>query len=314
MTGAAGEGDSARLRGAYLTRLEAGLRTLPDKPEESVDSTLAALWHAAAGHPRSAAAALAAPLPSLDAEGADRLRILVERRLGGTPLAHLTHRQAFMGLEMVAGPEALIPRRETEIVGRAALERLRSACDQRGHARAIDICTGSGNLAIALAWHEPRARVHGADLSDAAVGLARENARSLGLEGRIDFRSGDLLEPFAGPEFAHSADLVTCNPPYISSAKVEQMPGEIVAHEPRLAFDGGPLGIRIVDRVVREAPPLLRDGGWLAMEVGLGQGRGVRKRIEQRGVYDKVVEIADESGQVRALLARRRPVAEDPRP
>lgn len=286
--------------------LEDRLHLLPDKPEETVATTLAALWHAAAGAPRSAATALEAPLAPLDEGQAAALRTLVERRLEGIPLAHLTGLQRFMGLDLAAGPAALIPRRETEILGALALARLREACDARGSAVAIDVCTGSGNLALALAHHEPRARVYAADLSGEAVELARDNAKRLGLEARVTFAAGDLLAPFARDPGPDAVDLVCCNPPYISSAKVAAMDAEIARHEPALAFDGGPLGIRILDRVVREALPLLRPGGWLAFEVGAGQGRGLRRRVEQRGDYEGVLEASDATGEVRAIAARRK--------
>lgn len=286
-----------------LARVEAGVRALPDKPDETADATVAALWLAAAGRPLSAEAAIGADLPALDADGAARLDELLRRRLAGSPLAHLTGRSRFMGLEMLAGPAALIPRRETELVGRAALERLRALCDERSSATLVDVCTGSGNLALALAHHEPRARVFAADLSGEAVELARRNASLLGLGDRVEVRTGDLLEPFDA-SFDARVDLVTCNPPYISSAKVDAMPREISGHEPRLAFDGGPLGIRILDRLIRDAQRLLRPGGWLAFEVGLGQGRGLRRRLEQRGTYTDLREVADGAGEVRALVAR----------
>jgi release factor glutamine methyltransferase len=120
----------------------------------------------------------------------------------------------------------------------------------------------------------------------------------------VAFHEGDLLAPFDDAEHLGSIDLVTCNPPYISSGKVDTLPGEIIGHEPRLAFDGGPLGIRIVQRLVNEVPRFVRAGGWLAFEVGLGQGRGLRRRIEHHGAYGEVRDIADAEGQVRALAAR----------
>lgn len=277
---------------------------LRDQPAESVGATLAALWHAAAGRALSARAAVAEPLVPLDEAGEARLAELVARRLEGTPLAHLTGRQHFMGLEMLASPEALIPREETELLGRAALAALRQAADERGEATAIDVCTGSGNIAAALAHHEPRARIWASDLSPVAVALAGRNARALGLSDRIAVVAGDLLEPFDIAEFAGRVDVLVCNPPYISSAKVETLPEEIRGHEPRLAFDGGPFGIRILARLVDGAPRALRPGGVLAFEVGLGQGPGVRKRIEKSGVWAEVTEIRDASGETRALVAR----------
>ncbi len=279
---------------------------LPDQPAESAPSTLAALWHAAAGKPLSSRAAVAVPLPALDAAGEARLADLVERRLAGTPLAHLTARQHFMGLEMLASRDALIPREETELLGRAALAVLREVADGTGTARAIDLCTGSGNLALALAWHEPRARVWGADLSPEAVALACDNAGHLGLSDRVTFLAGDLLKPFDSESFASRVDVVVCNPPYISSAKVATMAGEIRTHEPRLAFDGGPFGIRILVRLIDEAPRVLRAGGTLAFEVGLGQGPGIRKRLEKSGAWADITEVTDAGGETRALVARLR--------
>ncbi len=167
----------------------------------------------------------------------------------------------------------------------------------------IDVCTGSGNLALALAHHAPRARVWAADLSESAVILAERNAKNLSLDDRVTFRRGDLLAPFDTPEFHGKVDLLVCNPPYISSGKVDVMADEIIGHEPRLAFDGGPLGIRILQRLIAEAPRFLKANGVLAFEIGLGQARGIRKRLEQHGGYGNIGEITDRGGQTRALSA-----------
>jgi release factor glutamine methyltransferase len=254
----------------------------------------------------SSRAASHAALPDLDDAGFSKLERLVEQRLEGTPLAHLTGRQHFMGLEMLASADALIPREETELVGRAALAALQEVAERTGSARAIDLCTGSGNLALALAWHEPRARVWGADLSTQAVALARRNAEHLGLAQRVTMVAGDLLEPFDTPTFGETVDVISCNPPYISSAKVETLVEEVREHEPRLAFDGGPFGIRILARLIDGAPSLLKPGGVLAFEVGLGQGRGIRRRLERGNTWTDIAEIADATGETRALVARRR--------
>jgi release factor glutamine methyltransferase len=286
---------------AWHTRLAGALERLPDKPEETVDATLAALWLAAAGHPCSAAAALDQALPPLGPEAARRLEALVDRRLSGTPLAHLTGRQRFMDLEMLAGPEALIARNETELLARTALAHLPSP-----ESRVVDVCTGSGNVAIAIAHHAPDARVWASDLSADAVALACRNAASLGLAARVSFRVGDLLAPFDEPDFLGRVDMLTCNPPYISSARVDAMPRETAGHEPRLAFDGGPLGIRILRRLVIEAPSWLAHGGMLVFEVGAGQARGVRRLMEQQGAYQGFFEACDDSGEVRVLGAQRR--------
>lgn len=283
------------------------LQTLPDKPEETVAATLRTLWHLAGGRALSVETALRTALSPMDKAGEARLAALIEQRLSGIPLAHLSGRQHFMGLEMLAGKDALIPRAETELLGGAALEVLRElAARASGEERVtvIDVCTGSGNLALALAHHEPRARVFAADLSADAVDLARRNAHHLSLHERVELRCGDLLEPFNQPQFHGQVDLLVCNPPYISSKKVDTLAGEIGGFEPRLAFDGGPLGIAILNRVIREAPLYLKPGGWLAVEVGLGQAVAMVKRMQSAGTYGSVRALTNHLGESRAVLAR----------
>src|SRR4030067_3596552 len=149
-----------------------------------------------------------------------------------------------MGLELLAGRGALIPRLETEWRGHAALETLQMLAREREVPTVVDVCTGSGNLALALAHYEPKARVFASDLSGEAVTLAKRNAQHLGLGNRMEVREGDLLAPFDEPVFHANVDLLVCNPPYISSRKVDTMPNEILEFEPRLAFDGRPLGLK----------------------------------------------------------------------
>jgi release factor glutamine methyltransferase len=235
----------------------------------------------------------------IEKSGGDEANLweLVRRRVSGVPLSYLTGRQTFMGIEMLAGPEALIPRKETEIVCRGALSKLGDA----GPCRIIDVCCGAGNLGLAIATLRPDAIVEGSDISDEAVALANRNAAFLGLAARASFHAGDLFAPFA---CIGQTDLIICNPPYVSSARVERMPREISAHEPRLAFDGGPFGVRILTRLVREAHKLLKAGGWLAFEVGLGQGPAMRKILEASPHYRDVESLPDAAGETRALLAR----------
>jgi release factor glutamine methyltransferase len=149
----------------------------------------------------------------------------------------------------------------------------------------------------------PEARVFGADLSEEAVALAKLNASHLKLSQRAEFRAGDLLAPFDTPDFHGTIDVLSCNPPYISSAKVEQMHGEISKYEPRLAFDGGAFGVNILMRLLQDAPRFIKPGGWLCFEVGLGQGPAMVKRLEKSGFVDLRTE-KDENGAPRALAGR----------
>lgn len=291
----------------YLATLEAGFKSLPDKPEETAAATLAALWHLAVGERLSVVSAgERSGLPPLDVAARGLLHALITRRLAGEPLAHITGRQRFMGLELLAGPDALIPRHETQLLAQAAVDRARALAHERSSLTVIDVCTGSGNVALALAHHVPQARVYAADLSAEAVGLARRNAELLGLAERVEFATGDLLAPFDRPDFVGQVDVLTCNPPYISSGKLDHMPGEIIGFEPSLAFDGGPLGIRIIQRLITEAPRFLRSGGWLCFEIGLGQGPAVKSRVVKTGNFDAVESVVDLAGDIRTIAARRR--------
>ncbi|HSB95711.1 MAG TPA: peptide chain release factor N(5)-glutamine methyltransferase [Spongiibacteraceae bacterium] len=280
------------------------LTFLPDKPEETPETTLCALWHAAAGAPKSVRLAAREPLPELDAAGRALLYQLITKRIDGVPLAHITQRQCFMDLEMLAGPEALVPRRETELLAGAALAAVQQVAVEQASVAVVDVCTGSGNVALAIAQRVPNAKVYAADLSEDAVALARRNAQHLGLEARAQFFAGDLLAPFETEQFIGKVDVLTCNPPYINSAKVEHMASEISAHEPRLAFDGGPFGVAILMRLLQEAPKFVRPGGWLIFEVGLGQGPALIKRLEKNPAFHSITPIVDEHDAVRAISVR----------
>ena len=286
---------------ALTQQLSTAIIFLPDKPEETAESTAKALWFAAVGQPCSVGLAQTRALPALDHNSRVRLQDLLARRLTGVPLAHLTGRQSFMGVELHAGPEALIPRMETEIVGRAALAKLHELTTSRGNVRVVDVCTGSGNLAVSLAVHESLCEVWGVDLSVDAVKLAERNAVLHQLSSRVFFCQGDLFEPIRSDAFFGSVDLMVCNPPYISSGKIAKLPTETGSHEPRLAFDGGNFGVTIISRLLKEAPQFLKPESWLYFEVGLGQGPYFVRSIGKMAEYRTLETFADEQGSIRAI-------------
>lgn len=288
-----------------LAALGAALTTLPDKPDEDAESTLAALWWRAADRRLSAARARSCALPTLDEAALQRLDRLIEQRLSGTPLAHLTGRESFCGLELMTGPDALVPRRETELLARIGIEAARECMQRRGRAVVVDACTGCGNVALAVAAGVPGVRVFGADLSAPSVDLARANAKHLGLDDRVDFATGDLLAPFE--RLAGEIDVMVCNPPYISSAKVGDMASEISEHEPSLAFDGGPFGVSLLMRLISEAPPFLAEHAVLVFEVGAGQGPSAVRRLQRDGRYRDALGVADADGVVRVVRASLAP-------
>ena len=292
-----------------LQEVERFWAPLPDKPEETAEGLLCALWNTACGAPLSVDRAAPAALPTLDRQSYERLRELIARKKAGVPLAHLTERQTFLGIELLASPEALIPRKETEILGRAALAKIACMARKRGELLVLDICTGSGNLAAAYAYYEPQARVFASDLSTDAVALAKRNVEHLGLGERVDVRLGDLLEPFEEAQFIGRCDFLSCNPPYISAAKVKELHPEIARHEPEAAFNGGVYGVSILMKLLRQAPRFLRPGGWLGFEVGQGQGVGIARQLEKNAAFVAVETYTDTVGEIRAILAKSRAAA-----
>jgi len=288
-----------------MARYGSRIQALPDKPEESLEATVRGLWLSAAGIPVPAEKAMTMELPGLSGPQQQKLTELLEKREQGTPLAHLTGRQLFMGLEYICSGQALIPRKETEILGNAARKLLaEEILPARSEPQVLDLCTGSGNVACALAKGVPSSRVFAVDLAPEAVELAGMNARQLGCGDRVKLFCGDLFAPFESAQFQHFFDLITCNPPYITTAKLASLNPEIIGHEPKLAFDGGPLGVRILWRLLQDAPRFLRAGGWLAFEVGLGQGQGLLQRLRKNSQYTKVSGMPDGAGNIRAIVAQ----------
>jgi release factor glutamine methyltransferase len=291
------------LFGQLLEELSGDLALLPDKPEETPESTLRVLWLLAAGQPSSVESAMAAELPELGRDQIEDLRQGIQQRLAGIPLAHISGRQAFMGMELLAGPEALIPRKETELLAASAIGILRQRMAEN-EIRIIDVCTGAGNVALAIANAVQHARVYASDLSAEAVDLARKNTDMHALSDRVSLYTGDLLEPFRDLGMEGKVEMITCNPPYISSAKVPAMASEISEHEPEMAFNGGVFGINLMRKLIAEAPDFIRAGGYLVFEVGLGQGPAMEKQISKLAAYGSVETVADAEGNARVVIAQ----------
>jgi len=203
------------------------LHFLEDKPEENLESTIRALWFLAAGFNVSAQKAVKEPLPVLSDKQIKTLNDLIDLRLKNIPLAHITKRQSFMGIEFLSDERALIPRKETEILGKKALELSFEFLKSKAEINVIDVCCGSGNLGIAIAHFNPNCKVFSADLSNEAVELAQENVDLLNLNERVNVTQSDLFSAFESNEFYEKIDMIICNPPYISTAKVFKMDSEI---------------------------------------------------------------------------------------
>ncbi len=208
----------------------------------------------------------------------------------------------FMGVELELAPDVLVPRLETELLGREAVARLR---ERAGPSIVVDMCCGSGNLALAIAAHVETAQIWASDLTASTVALARRNADRLLLAHRVTVRRGDLFAALEGDGLAGTVDMVVCNPPYISSARLANNSVHLLDAEPREAFDGGPYGLSIHQRVIRDAVAVLKPGGWLLFEFGLGQDRQAISMIARSKAYEAPVVAHDADGAPRVAIARK---------
>lgn len=229
----------------------------------------------------------------------ERFARLLARRSRGEPLQHLLGWEEFCGLRLRVSPAALIPRPETELLVAWALELLRGS---RSAGLAIDLGTGSGAIACALAHAIHSLSVVGIDISAEALALARENIRALGLDGWIRLVRGDLFGPLARV----SADVVIANPPYIASADLGTLPPEVRDYEPHVALDGGPDGTAFHRRILTEAPRYLRSGGWLLMEIGEGHAKALASELTTTEGFAAIEVRRDLQGRDRIIRARRR--------
>lgn len=221
-------------------------------------------------------------------------RTMVARRGRREPLQHILGTQEFCGLEFQVSPEVLIPRHDTETLVTEALARA------SGARTVLDVGTGSGCIAVTLAQRLPDAKVTALDISSAALEVARRNATLNGMS--IEFLHGSLLTPVAGRCF----DLIVSNPPYIPSADIDLLQPEVRYGDPRSALDGGADGLDIYRALIPGAVRGLNPGGWLLVEVGVGQARDVAELFRAVDGYDDVITAHDPGGIERVVGARRK--------
>jgi release factor glutamine methyltransferase len=203
----------------------------------------------------------------------ESFRLLIERRASGEPLQYLTGRQEFFKLDFEVSPAVLIPRPETELIIEAALELLRDD----PHPLVIDVGTGSGCLAISLLHELPTARGVALDISTSALQVAGRNAARHGVADRLTLLESDCFSALKANE---SFSLIASNPPYVSDDELKELQRE-VKYEPRSALAGGPDGLKIVRRLLKQARPFLRLGGHFVFEIGFGQSEAVKQLIDQ---------------------------------
>lgn len=230
-----------------------------------------------------------------------RMRVTLQKRAKGCPLQHLTGKVSFCGIEIRSDRRALIPRPETEFlaewVWKEALKRRKVTGRP---ARLLDVGTGTGCIAIAVAFHDPEVVVTATDLSSDALDLATENRDMLGLESRITFHKGDCCEPLKDDRF----DIVVSNPPYIESGLIDSLQVEVRDHDPRMALDGGEDGLSFYRRLASETIPFLDENARLFLELGDEQSGSVTQ-IFEKATWQDLESRKDLAGKTRYFVATR---------
>ncbi|MET0791527.1 MAG: peptide chain release factor N(5)-glutamine methyltransferase [Polyangiaceae bacterium] len=227
-----------------------------------------------------------------------RYRALIKRRRASEPIAYILGRREFFALPLLVDRRVLIPRPDTELLVETALTGTR---ERHLYGRMLDVCTGSGCVAIAFAKERPTWRITAVDLSADAATVARENVRRAGVAHYLAVLEGDLFAPLpAGAKF----ELITANPPYIPSADIEGLDADVKDFEPRLALDGGADGLHITRRLVSEATRYLSPGGLLALEGGFDQAPAVAALLAEHG-FEHITRSKDLAGIERVVSGRR---------
>ncbi len=229
------------------------------------------------------------------------VRGLVKRRVAREPLQYILGTQEFCGLEFDVNQAVLIPRPETELLVEYVAQRISAERE----ATIVDVCTGSGCIAVALARLRPRVRVIATDLSNLSLNVARQNAVRHAVGERITWLEGDLLGALAGHKLEGQIDVIVSNPPYIAEADWATLQPEVQLFEPHAALVAGPQGTELHERLLREADRYLSPTGALIMEIGAGQAPTMRRIIERMAEYRFHRLIYDEAGLERVVIVER---------
>ncbi len=237
------------------------------------------------------AALLTHPERMLSPAETNQFENLLLRRLASEPVQYLTGAQEFFGLLFEVSPDVLIPRPETEHLVEAVLERF----DRDANPRIVDVGTGSGAIAVAIAHALPRSHVTAVDFYPAALEIAHRNAERHGVTDRITLLQSDLLAALGAEQF----DVVVSNPPYIADG--ELLEPQVANYEPQSALYAGPTGLEIYQRLIPQARTALKPRGWLIMEIGYGQQPALQTLL---GDWREVTFVPDLQGIQRVILAR----------
>jgi release factor glutamine methyltransferase len=232
-------------------------------------------------------------------------RDLIRRRVDPEPLQYITGIQEFWSMNFVVGPQVLVPRPESELLVEQTLSIFKGQNPAgAGHPRILDLGTGSGALAVSIARELEGAALWASDISEDALVIARLNARNHGVAERIEFRVGDLWEPFMEEDLMF--DGIVSNPPYITSEAFDTLPPEVRDYEPRVALDGGERGMLYIEKIIRTGPDYLNPGGWLLLEMDPEQTPKALSLIDETGRYGSKRQVKDYSNRYRVVAAQKK--------
>ncbi|MDO4551957.1 MAG: peptide chain release factor N(5)-glutamine methyltransferase, partial [Bacillota bacterium] len=225
----------------------------------------------------------------------------IDERCTRKPLQYMLGTQEFMGLSFRVNEDVMVPRQETEIITEKAMELLKGRRAGLGGLQVLDLCCGSGAIAVSLARLLPQIKMKltAADVSPQALAVARDNAARNGVSPRISFVEGDLFAPLPLDRKGRGKtrfDLIVSNPPYIPAGVIDGLEPEVSRYEPRLALDGGADGLDFYRRIAKEAPIHMKEDGLLLLEIGHDQGAALVSLLEEEGAFRDVCVFRDLAG------------------
>lgn len=237
-----------------------------------------------------------------DENHADAYFELIDRRAEGEPLQYIVGEQEFMGLSFNVNEAVLIPRQDTETLVETALS---FAKNKKGSISILDMCCGSGAIAISMAYFLPKSKLTACDISEAALNVARSNAKKNGVEKKINFIESDLYMPVQKKKpMKDKFDMILCNPPYIPSYVIPTLQREIKDHEPVAALDGGKDGLDFYRKMVTDSAVHLKKGGYILFEIGHDQADDVTALLEEEGCYKDIFTHKDMARSDRVITAQ----------
>jgi len=236
----------------------------------------------------------------LEAQELAQFKELIKRRIAQEPTQYITGKAQFFSLDLIVDKRVMIPRPETELLVEEALKLIEE------ETTVVDLGTGAGNIAVALAKNAPAVHIFATDISKEALQVAEENARTHKVEGSISFHQGNLFEALNGLSLEAKVDIIISNPPYVSEAEYDKLPPEVRDWEPKEALFAKEEGLEVHRRIIAGADSFLKSGGWLLLEIGQGQAEKIRETFAGAGIFEAPEFVRDYGEIERVARARRK--------